>query len=38
MVISLRLMAQPGEMMLGEIPMIDPELSDEFQILLYLGR
>ena len=23
-----------GEIMLGEIPMIDPELSDEFQLLL----
>ena len=27
-----------GEIMLGEIPMIDPELSDEFQVITYLGQ
>ena len=27
-------MVQLGKLCLGEIPMIDPELSDEFQLLL----
>ena len=34
MVISLQLMVQLVKLCLGEIPMIDPELSDEFQLLL----
>lgn len=31
---SLQLTDQPGEIMLGEIPMIEPKLSDEFILLL----